>query len=57
MKKPLLGSRSVVALVDSSSLGDQPVSANIATDYNVVHPTGTSDWQLRTELSLLFPER
>jgi opacity protein-like surface antigen len=38
-------------------LGDQPVSANIAAYYNVVHPTGTSNWQLRAELSLLFPER
>jgi hypothetical protein len=38
-------------------LGDQPVSANIAGYYNVVHPTGTSNWQLRAELSLLFPER
>jgi hypothetical protein len=34
-------------------LGDQPVSAY----YNVVHPTGTPNWQLRAELSLLFPER
>jgi opacity protein-like surface antigen len=38
-------------------LGDQPVSANIAAYYNVVHPTGTPNWQLRAELSLLFPER
>jgi hypothetical protein len=38
-------------------LGDQPVSANIAAYYNVVRPTGTPNWQLRAELSLLFPER
>ena len=38
-------------------MGDQPVSANIAAYYNVVHPTGTPNWQVRAELSLLFPER
>jgi hypothetical protein len=38
-------------------IGEQPVSANIAGYYNVVHPTGTSNWQLRAELTLLFPER
>jgi opacity protein-like surface antigen len=38
-------------------MGDQPVSANIAAYYNAVHPTGTPNWQLRAELSLLFPER
>ena len=38
-------------------IGDQPVSANITAYYNVVHPTGTPNWQLRAELSLLFPER
>jgi len=38
-------------------IGDQPVSAYISAYYNVVHPTGTPSWQLRTELSLLFPER
>jgi opacity protein-like surface antigen len=38
-------------------IGQQPVSANIAGYYNVVRPTGTSNWQLRAELSLLFPER
>jgi hypothetical protein len=31
------------------------VSANIAAYYNVVHPTGASNWQLRAQLSLLFP--
>jgi hypothetical protein len=38
-------------------IGDQPVSANIAGYYNVVHPTLAPNWQLRAELSLLFPER
>ncbi|WP_084801622.1 outer membrane protein [Bradyrhizobium sp. Ec3.3] len=38
-------------------IGDQPVSANIAGYYNVVRPTGAPNWQLRAELSLLFPER
>ena len=38
-------------------LGDQPVSANIAGYYNVVRANGAPNWQLRAELSLLFPER
>ena len=38
-------------------LGDQPVSAYVSAYYNVVHPTGAPNWQLRAELSLLFPER
>ena len=38
-------------------IGEQPVSANIAGYYNAIRPTGTPDWQLRAELSLLFPER
>jgi opacity protein-like surface antigen len=38
-------------------LGDQPVSAFISAYYNAVRPTGTPSWQLRAELSLLFPER
>jgi hypothetical protein len=38
-------------------MGDQPVSANIAAYYNGVRPTGVPNWQLRAELSLLFPER
>jgi hypothetical protein len=38
-------------------MGDQPVSANIAGYYNVVRPTSASNWQLRAEWSLLFPER
>jgi len=38
-------------------IGDQPVSAYISAYYNVVRPDGTPNWQLRTELSLLFPEK
>ena len=38
-------------------VGDQPVSANIAGYYNAIRPDGASTWQLRAELSLLFPER
>ena len=38
-------------------LGDQPVSAQIQGFYNVARPTGAPSWQLRAELSLLFPER
>jgi len=38
-------------------LGDQPVSAYVSAYYNVVRPTGAPNWQLRAELSLLFPER
>ena len=36
-------------------VGDQPVNASIAGYYNVVHPTGTPNWQLRAQLALLFP--
>ena len=38
-------------------IGDQPVSAYVSAYYNAVHPTNAPNWQLRTELSLLFPER
>jgi hypothetical protein len=38
-------------------LGDQPVNASIEGYYNVEHPTGTSNWQLRAQIALLFPER
>ncbi len=36
-------------------VGDQPVNAQIAAYYNALHPTGTSDWQLRATLAFLFP--
>ncbi len=38
-------------------VGDQPVNASIAAYYNAIRPTGTSDWQLRTSIALLFPVR
>jgi hypothetical protein len=38
-------------------IGDQPVSANIAAYYNVVHPTASPNRQLRAELTFLFPEK
>ena len=38
-------------------IGEQPVSANIAGYYNVINPTGAPQWQLRAQLSLLFPEK
>ena len=38
-------------------IGDQPVNAQMQGFYNVARPTGTADWQLRAELSLLFPEQ
>ena len=38
-------------------LGDQPVNASIAGYYNVIRPTGASEWQIRTTLALLFPVR
>ena len=38
-------------------IGDQPVRANIAAYYNVINPTGAPNWQLRAELTLLFPEK
>jgi len=38
-------------------LGEQPISAYISAYWNAAHPTGAADWQLRTEVSLLFPER
>ena len=36
-------------------VGDQPINASIAAYYNAIRPTGTSDWQLRTSIALLFP--
>ena len=36
-------------------VGDQPVNAQIAGYYNAIHPTGTSDWQMRATIALLFP--
>jgi opacity protein-like surface antigen len=38
-------------------VGDQPVNASLSGYYNAIHPTGTSDWQLRVQVSLLYPEK
>jgi hypothetical protein len=38
-------------------IGDQPVSAFISAYYNAINPTGVPNWQLRAELSFLFPEK
>jgi hypothetical protein len=38
-------------------IGDQPVSASIAAYYNAINPTSAPNWQLRAELSFLFPEK
>ena len=38
-------------------VGDQPVNAQVQAFYNVERPTGASDWQLRTSVTLLFPEK
>ena len=38
-------------------IGDQPVSAGIQGYYNAINPTGAPNWQLRAELSFLFPEK
>jgi hypothetical protein len=38
-------------------IGKQPLNAQVAGYYNVVHPDGAADWQLRLQLSLLFPRR
>ena len=36
---------------------DQPINASIAAYYNAIRPHGTSDWQLRASVALLFPVR
>jgi len=38
-------------------LGDQPMSAYVSGYYNAIRPDLAPNWQLRAELSLLFPER
>jgi len=35
----------------------QPLNVQVAGYYNVVRPDGAADWQLRLQLSLLFPRR
>jgi opacity protein-like surface antigen len=34
----------------------QPINATLQAYYNVLHPDGAADWQLRLEVTLLFPE-
>jgi len=38
-------------------LGDQPMSAYVSAYYNAIRPDAAPNWQLRAEVSLLFPER
>jgi opacity protein-like surface antigen len=38
-------------------LGEQPLNASIAGYYNVIKPDAGPNWQLRFQVSLLFPER
>jgi len=38
-------------------LGDQPMSAYVSAYYNAIRPDLAPTWQLRAEISLLFPER
>jgi opacity protein-like surface antigen len=38
-------------------VGDQPVNASISGYYNAIRPTASADWQLRVQVSLLYPEK
>ena len=38
-------------------IGEQPINAQLAAYYNVVRPDNGPDWQLRFQISLLFPRR
>ena len=37
-------------------IGDQAVNLGIQAYYNVERPDNTADWQLRVQLTLLFPQ-
>ena len=37
-------------------LGDQPINAQLSAYYNVVRPDYGPDWQIRAQISLLFPK-
>ncbi|MGH6934425.1 MAG: hypothetical protein ACREEE_18570 [Dongiaceae bacterium] len=37
-------------------IGSQPLNAQIASYYNVVHPDDAAEWQLRFQIQLLFPK-
>jgi hypothetical protein len=49
---PLGGTLSQVLMV-----GNQPISLSGGAFYNVAHPTGASDWQLRFQVTFLFPKK
>lgn len=38
------------------TVGHQPISLAGGAFYNVAHPTGASDWQLRAQITFLFPK-
>jgi hypothetical protein len=38
-------------------VGEQPINASLSAYYNAIRPTGTADWQLRVQVSLLYPKR
>jgi hypothetical protein len=38
-------------------IGGQDFNAQLAAYYNIIHPDEAGDWQLRFQLSLLFPRR
>lgn len=48
---PLGGSVSQVLM-----LGHQPIQFALGAFYNVAHPDGAADWQLRFQVTLLFPK-
>ena len=57
----LLGTEEII-LIHHTDCGmltfhDDDVKAQIEAYYNAIRPTGASDWQLRTTLVLLFPEK
>jgi hypothetical protein len=37
-------------------IGNQPISASLATYYNVEKPDFGADWQIRAQLQFLFPK-
>lgn len=62
MRTMFLGSVALIAIGASvtANAADMAVKAPPPIPelpYNVVRPTGTPSWQLRTFFSLLFPER
>jgi hypothetical protein len=37
-------------------IGSQPLNAQLASYYNIEHPDGAADWQIRFQIQLLFPK-